>query len=218
MTTKTGTLLNAPLPGNENLARAVLSPSRAIMEAIAAYLRTATFWVTGSVPPRSFVFRDVTAEWPDASKELPVPIAVLTEMRPTRTEAARMVPTPLEESLDVFAPCSVLWKLGEAECELALDCWTYSDAERVAIRAGLPGLFSPDETSVALLAAPPEYYSLTVRAELVDVVDRDAPGTVYAHERRLRARLRGTVDIVQLRRASLLSPQVETRVVTAGEE
>lgn len=217
MTTKTGTVLN-PATAGARIPGAWLPAEKAIAEAIRAYLAACTFYVTGTTPPRSFVFASVASEWPDPREPMPYPSAVVQEVTPTRTEPARRVPTPLDESRDVFAPCSVLWKLGEAEAELSLDVWTTNDAERDAVRASLPGLFAPGEEGCVLLSGPEAYFCLTVRAELVDVTDRDRADSVYAHERRLQARLRGSVDIVELRRASLLAPSVESRIVTAGEE
>lgn len=218
MTTKTGTLLNGAESGNERVDVAALPPGKAIAMTVAEYLAAATFFVVGSAPPRRFVLAGVSSEWPRVGQPMKYPSASLLETRPTRLDTARRQPTPLLETLDVYAPATVLWKLGEAEADLVADFWTNHDPERDAISAALPGMFSPGESGCALLAGPSSYWCLTVRAELLNVEDRDTPGAVYADERRLRARLRASVDIVELRRASLLSPSFEEVRGDAAEE
>lgn len=211
----TGRVLNLPPgPPQAVLGRSLIGPEKAILEALGCYLEAQTFYVraSGAAPVRPFVLESVATDWPDASGELRYPAGVLSEVTPSSSRSARFVPTPMDETLDRFCPGTVLWKLGETEVLLALDVWTTNDPEREAIRARLPALFAPGEESVVLLEAAAEYFGLTVRAELEDVTDRDVAGAVYAHERRLRAQIRASVDSVELRRATVLSPAVRLRV------
>lgn len=216
----TGRVLNLP-PGSPQAVEglSLIGPEKAIAEALACYLLAQTFYVRASsgAGVRPFVLESVASEWPDAAEAMRYPAAVLTEVTATSSRSARFVPTPLDETVDVYCPGTVLWKLGETEVLFALDVWTTNDPERDAIRARLPALFAPGETSVVLLEGPSEYYCLTVRAELEDVTDRDSAATVYAHERRLRAQIRASVDSVELRRATVLSPAVRLTIDNTEE-
>ena len=215
--TKTGTVLNGAELGNERVDVAALPPGKAIAATIAEYLAAVEFFVVGSRPPRRFVLVNVSSEWPAPGARMPYPSATVTATRPTRLDMARRGPTPLDDSQDIYAPGTVLWKSGEAVAELAIDFWTNHDVERDAIAAALSGLFAPGDSGCVLLAGPAEYWCLTVRAELLDAVDRDEPTAVWSNERRLRARVVGSVDIVELRRATVLSPSFEVGVDPAEE-
>lgn len=216
MTQRTGTVLNPAELGAERVPVAALPPGKAIAVTLAEYLAVAEFFVVGSYPPRRFVLADVSSDWPSPQGPLRYPSATVREMRPTRLDAARWGPTALEETLDAFGAGTVLYKLAEAVAALTLDFWTSHDVERDAISAALPGLFSPGDAGAVLLAGPAAYWCRTVRAELIEVTDRDSSGLVYANERRLVARVEASVDVVELRRATVLSPSFE--VVVATEE
>lgn len=210
-----------------------MGPRQAMAEALSAYLLRATFSVDGgTAAPTKFQLRSVFPEWPDSSTELPYPCASLIEKTDTFYEAHNFVPTAQEGTLGQFdclagyppppvpgqAGRTVLWKLAEATLDFQLDFWLSNIPQREAIGGSLGELFNPGEARTGVLVVGPErYYSLPVRATLMAHRRMDANGTVYPNERRLMATVHCEMDVVQLRVATLLSPEAAANVVDPSD-
>lgn len=188
----------------------------AAVAAIAAYLRAQTFVIWGAeAADTPFQLTEVREEWPEGSTTLDYPSASLIDVTPTVLEAHNFVPTPLEDTLDVFAAGSVLWKIAEVSKLLQLDVFCANIPEREAVAARLPGLFAPGEdASRVVLAGHPQFYCQPVRCSLEEYQRLDEPQRVYESERRLMARIRADIDVVELRCATVLMSSVQ---VHAGE-
>lgn len=212
--------VGTPIVPEEEFGRRVQSsamdPKSALSRILAAYLATLEFAVSGTRGPIStsdvrFKLEHVLEDWPDPDQQLVYPSAsiVVPDIGMSRHAFA---PTALEETLGVY-DCpgildgSVLWKLGEQDVELQVDFWLNSVPARDAVAARLPGAFAPGESAMRVMVeGTPEYWSLPARFALVGWADKDEPGTAYAHERRLTATIRGTIDVVELRCATRLDP------------
>jgi hypothetical protein len=219
MSAAPGTLLLPP----DNALRPVpailnrLDPRAAMAAALAGYLRCAVFlrWGAEAQDVR-FKLNEVLEEWPDPKGQLNYPAASIVDAGPTPMQQHNHVPTALEDTLDAHGEGTVLWKLAEAEQVFQVDFWAINAPDREAIAAGLPGLFSPGEnTARAVLAGHPAHFCIPVRASLDDYQRMDTADAVYESERRLLARIRCSIDVVELRCGTLLAPSVQ---VNAGEQ
>lgn len=203
-----GTIL-LPRGGAQRAAIARMDPAEAMVKAVAAYLRCAEF-VTwgGEAADTAFQLNEVIEHWPEPDRKMSYPSASVISTEATDLDAHNLTPTPLEETLDTFGAGTVLWKLHEAVEVLQVDFWTQSKPARKAIAAALPGLFAPGEDGARVLLAGSQIgFHRPVRATLLDFRRMDTPQAVYESERRLMARIQCEVDAVELRCASVLTPQ-----------
>jgi hypothetical protein len=189
----------------------------AATEALLAYLRRLVWRRWGAeAADTEFRLDEVVDEWPEPERRLQYPACSLTEPADGAYEAHALSPTMLEETAGLFGPPnSVLWKLGEAAFEFQADFWATDAPTREAIAAGLPAAFAPGEDGArVILAGSCRYYGRPVRARLAALPRRiDTEGSTYARERRLLARLRCEIEIVELRCGTVLSPTVDLREI-----
>lgn len=184
--------------------------------AIAAYLRSLTFYVNNregiahpAGPPKPFQFEDVFDEWPDPTQPVPYPCASVGTAD-VAYEAHSLVPTPLEGTFGLYdVPGAMrgtaLWKTAEIAPEFQIDVWTRDIAKREAVIARMSSAFAPVEgVARVMLTGPSAYWNLPIRAQLLGVRRVDEPEPVYSHERRAIVRVRASVDVVDLRCATLL--------------
>lgn len=196
-----------------------LDPEEAAEQVLAEYLRGLEFIVSGRRPDgrtsaeaRRFRFREVFPSWPDPSVEVPYPCASVSG-GPIALERHSLVPTPIEESFGRYGAGTALWKLGEMVATFQVDAWLNTGPDREAVVARLPGAFAPGETADrVLLSGTPVYWSLPVRARLVSYERVDTPGARYSNERRVRCDVETSVDVVELRCATLLSGRAHLTV------
>lgn len=191
-----------------------IDPANACRAALAQYLREAIFVRWGAKAfDESFKLNEVLEEWPDPDHAQTYPNASIVDSTATAMSGHAFTATPLEETIDVFAKGTVLWKLAEADPVFQVDFWCSDIGQREAIAAHLPALFSPGEdTSRVVLTGMPEHFALPVRATLLDYQRMDTPQGVYETERRLLARIQCDIDVVELRCANVLTPRVLVKV------
>lgn len=191
-----------------------LDPRNAMANVLAAYLRCATFRISGGLDADTvFNLEDVLEEWPDPSVELLEPVASIVREGAVPYRVHNCTPTPCEDTWDQCAE-TMLWKTGEAVADFQVDFWAQDTATRTAMAAALPALFNlGEERSGVLLAGDPEYFDRTVRATLLDHMRHDNPDSVYGNERRLTAKVRCEVDVVHLRHAKPLELKTPTEVL-----
>ena len=191
-----------------------LDPRNAMSEVLAAYLRCAVFKRGGGiVNDKPFALERVLPEWPDPSRAMEYPSASIIDNARIPYEEHSLTPTALEETWNVFEPCTALWKTSEAVSTFQVDFWTTDAPTREAIAARLPSLFNPGEARAGVvLSGDPRYFRRPVRATLLDHQRMDTEKTVFEHERRLMTAIRCEVDVVQLRKAVDLEPQVLLQV------
>lgn len=196
----------------ERVSRATADARNAAALALAAYLQKQQFLVyspDGAV--RTFALTEVFHEWPDPDRDLPYPCASIVEVTDATMAGHSFQATPLEDTFGRYGKDTVLWKVDELEVEFQLDGWFNDAPAREAFMARLPGLFAPDErTSRLLLEGPTEYFCWPVRFTLESFRRQDAPEAQFSHERRVIARVRSEVDVLELRCATLLD--VATRL------
>lgn len=198
-------------------ARAPAMDSRsAASEALIAYLKNACFSVRTLVKdaePREFRFTTVSREWPEPSKELITPTLTVLDFEPTMQDAWGLVPAPLEDTLDVFGDCTVLWKTAELIAQAQVEFWLGNEPEREAVAAKLPTLFAPAEDEWGVrLQTPPDYFCRVARFSLMSMQRMDDANTIYPRERRLSCRIGVQLDEVQLRSAPRTRLTVDMRV------
>lgn len=199
--------------GGQHIQRAAVSSSDAARDVVAAYLRTLTFVIPSRDGAREFQLERVFTDWPAPNEVLPYPCASVTLPTELPIDRHNTVPTPVEDSWDVHRPNSALWKLGERIGELQVDFWTNTVPARDAIDARLPSAFAPGEdASVVLLAGVEGYWCATVKASYEGSMPMDNATSVAANERRLRARIRVSIDELELRCAVAFRPDVRGRI------
>ncbi|MFW6087400.1 MAG: hypothetical protein ACODAG_09355 [Myxococcota bacterium] len=199
-----------------------MDPRAAMARALSAYLAQADFtrWGGGEEGEDvAFRLHQVLDHWPEPDRQLQYPSASVVDPAPAVFEAHNLTPTALEDTMGVWGEGTVLWKIAEAGHTFQVDFWANDEPTIEAISAALPGLFAPEETSSRVrLESESVHYCQTVKAALMDYQRHYAPGPVYAGERRLMARIRCEVDVVELRTASVLSPTALVDVVGRAEE
>lgn len=211
----TGHVLSGPAVSSFVQAPRVDSRAAAA-EALRAFLRCVVFRAWGDeAPDREFSFTSVESVWPEPSQPLAVPIAVVLDPSEGKQSAWSLTPSPLEETRDVFAPGTVLWKTAELVADLQLDVWCGNEPEREAVAARLPSLFSPGEDQFGVFVeGPPTYFSQPVRLTLMSMQRMDTEGSIYPRERRLMCSIRAEVAEVHLRG----SVSTTIRVGVSGDE
>ena len=185
--------------------------------ALASYLRSAIFvkWNDEDIDS-SFGLRQVTEEWPRADVKLEYPSASIIDSEPTELGAHSFTPTILDHTFGAYGEGTVLWKISEITQVFQVDFWCQDVVEREAIAAALPGMFAPGEgRSNVVLRGPEQYYCVPVRCFLEEYQRQDTGQTVYEGERRLLARIRCDVDMLELRCSTIITPEV---VVEASEQ
>ncbi len=209
-----------------------IDPEQAVSNVLAAYLRTLVFFVNNRraeadppQPGQKFSFEKVFDEWPEADRELPYPCATVTAAGGGMYSHHSLVPTPVEGTFGLYDQPSalkgtVLWKTAELDTAYQIDVWTRDVAKREAVLARMQSAFAPEEgTSRVMLTGTPSYWNLPVRVSLEPAaISRiDEPEPVYSHERRGIVRVRASVDVVDLRCATLLDVGFRLTLGTGAE-
>lgn len=199
------------------VGKPLLDPAQAAAAVLAKYLSCLKFVRWGrDAPDTVFQLREVFDDWPEPDVELPYPCASVGEASPVVLGASSLTPRALEETFGEFGANTVLWKLDEIDIEFQVDFFATDIPTRDALAARLPNAFQPGEDGGRIvLVGNSLYYNRPVRAKLVSYQRMDNPDSVYARERRLRAVIECSIDVVDLRCVSLLSQQ-ETYVI--GED
>lgn len=215
----TGTLVLPAVPELPELARLNRIDSRAAgVYALTQYLQNAVFekWNDQDPTPIPFQLRRVLPEWPNASVAIDYPTATVVDGQATTMLAHNFVPMPIESTWNAYGKNTVVWKLAEIDLPFQVDFWTQSVPDREAIAASLPGLFAPGEGRSCVLVRCPEQYFCTLARLTLDQYQRvDEANSVFVGERRLMAEITVSVDVLELRCASVLQPSL---VVDTGPE
>jgi len=215
-----GTALDVVVgPDTYPIARiGTLDPRNAMADALATFLRCATFRRGGGlVADEDFALERVEPWWPDPKFSIDYPSASIIEIDEIPYEAHALTPTPLEHTWHVYGDDTVVWKTGEAVVSFQVDLWATDDPTREAMLARLPSLFNPGEGYAGvLLEGEAGYFRAPVRATLLEYERIDTPETVYGRERRALCVVRCEVDVLQLRCAVPLDPRVRL-IVTEGD-
>lgn len=192
-------------------AISTLDPRQAMANTLACYIGNADFVRDGGTAPDTvFRLEAVFTEWPDVEQELPYPCASIIDKSPIPYEAHDFTPTPIESTLEVFCPNTVLWKTAEAVVDFQVDYWANNKPTRQALAARITSLFNPGERRAGvMLQGDPKYFDRRVRASLMDHERQDDEDTVYSRERRVRTTVRCEIDVVQLRQAVPLMPRTQ---------
>jgi hypothetical protein len=176
-------------------------PRNAAARTLAAYLMGQRFVVAAGDDgiEKPFELKQVLYKFPTKG-ELEYPSAAITT--PTSTQDAH-TPFPLEATQDRYGPGTVLWRTAELVAQFQVDFFCETEADREAIAAALPGIFSPrEDASGVMLRGPETYFCLPVRCTLVGDPERvDEDEAAFARERRLMVRIRSELDVVHLRKA-----------------
>lgn len=194
-----------------------LDPRQAMAETLACFILQAQFKRDGgNAADTVFRLERVLDEWPGPEVQLVYPCASIIDKGDIPYQAHNFTPTPLEETVELFCPNTVLWKTGEAVAEFQVDFWANDTNTRQAIAARLPGLFNPAENRPGvLLQGSPKYFDRRVRATMLDQKRIDDGDSVYVLERRSRHTIACEIDVVHLRQARPLQPRVQTSVDTS---
>lgn len=186
-----------------------VSARDAAANVLRAYLERIVFATAAGdgKPSKRWRLNEVRDSWPGPRDKLRYPAASIDDAMVVEEEHS-LVPTVIEDSCDCYGAGTVLWKTAELSIEFQVDFWLNTEADRRAVDAGLPRIFSPTEgRSGVMLAGDPDYFDRSVRATLLSRERVNTSDAVYAHERRLRAGIRCDVAVVHLRGATVLQPQ-----------
>lgn len=199
--------------GGRHVEVGAVSSSDAARDVVAAYLRTLEFVIPSNDGPRVLKLNAVFTDWPDPNTPLPYPCASVTLVNELPIDRHNFTPTPIDEPFGTRKPGTALWKLGERIGDLQVDFWTNTVPARDAIDARLPSAFAPGEdSSVVLLSGVEGYWCATVKASYEGSMPMDNATAVAADERRLRVRIRVSIDELELRCGVLLEPEVRGKV------
>ena len=196
-----------------------LDPRNACANTLEGFFRCARFVRAGGTAPDTlFRLDSIQRFWPSPQDTLCYPAASIIDTAPLPYEAHAFTPTALLDSWNVFAPDTVLWKTSEMVCDFQVDFWATDDPTREAIAARLPSLFNPGESRAGvMLQGDKRYFNRPVRATLMNHQRADTEESVYENERRLQTTVRCEIDVVHLRCAIPLRPQVTLVVEDQGD-
>ena len=184
-------------------------PRNAAARAIRGFLEGLTFTLSGvcKTSDKPFKLQRVTIEWPDLHRSVVYPTASIVE-RPGVYEGHNFSPTPIEETFNLYAPNTVLWKTAELAVDFQVDYWTSDNPTREAIAALLPVVFSPleNQSSIAVYSAP-EYFSRPVRLLLKEQERIDNSEDAFSRIKRLSTVVTATIEAVHLRRVAEVQPE-----------
>lgn len=214
---RTGSLVG-PAPFQPTIRTPDIDARSAMSEALVEFLRCVEFRRWGDQAP-DVVFRldRIYRQWPEPDVLLTYPSASVIDMQAAEESPHNLVPTPLEDTIDLIEPCSVMWKTAELVTTFQVDFWAEDDPTREAIAATLPMVFGSSESRYGVVVySPPTYWSRPVRLSLLSSQRMDDTGSVYVRERRLMVRMQAEVDEVHLRRATLSAIRVS--VPEVGEQ
>jgi len=219
--TDTGALVLPRIPDLPELARRTRIDSRAAgVYALSQYIQNAVFekWNDQDPTPTPFQMRRVLSEWPRSDVPIEYPSASVVDMQATTMLGHNFVPTPIESTWHAYGKDTVIWKLAEIDLGFQVDFWLQSVADREAVAASLPGLFSPGEgRSCVMVRCPEQYFCTLARLSLEQYQRMDEAEAVFVGERRLMAEVKVTVDVLELRCASVLQPGLVVGVRTEAE-
>ena len=157
----------------------------------------------GVVETNQLEFQRILLDWPEVEGDrVPVPSATIY----APGEASLDLSGPLsgqqllEETLDQFAPGTVLRKLGETTAELEVLLLLAHKDERSAVRRGLIDAFmsEPDGEQSGRRVTVAPYYGRVARYDLVGISYPDTPDQARQGQWPLSARFTADVEIVKL--------------------
>lgn len=174
---------------------------------LAAFLRSQTFVIGAGEDGKEtpFNLKSVRDRFP-RNEDLDYPTAAVT-IPTSDQQAHNLSPTPLEDTLNRYAPNSVLWKTAELVVDFQVDFFVSDEPTQEAIGAALPAIFNPREDAMGvMLRGPATYWCLPVRCTLMGDPMRvgDNEEAVFSGERRLLVKVRSELDVVHLRQVRAL--------------
>ncbi len=168
-------------------------------------------------PPVEFrvPIANIHEEWPDDEIELKLPAVAFLPGPGSHSPIGLGEPEACEESLDVFAPNTVLEQTGEYREQIGVEAWAHGKAERRGLVAALKQAFTSAEGSYAIRMRLPDYYDQIATFVLDESLYVDEPDVVRG---RRRALLRTTLIVPEVRLVSypLMIPIVGLYVADRG--
>jgi hypothetical protein len=198
-----------PIPGR-------IGPSKAMFEALSAYLKSITFRVYGGKDPRDYEFKleNVLDHFPRNNEKLKYPCASIIEIDPV-TEEEYLSFVPIEETLgtfdamigcDGYPPKTCLWTSGDVSTSFQVDFWLNNDPDRQAVEGKLNAIFHPTEVDNSVIVEGPElYFSEECEFSLISHRNDDSGISSQRNEYRLRCVISASCANLSLRRAMIES-------------
>jgi hypothetical protein len=158
---------------------------------------------SGLVETNTFQFQRVFLDWPDTEDDrIPAPSATI--MAPSGVSLN--LPGPLsgqqllEGTLDVYAPGTVLRKLGETACTIEVVVVVSHKDERSAVRRGLIEAFmaEPDEERSGRRVLVAEYFGRLARFDLRAIDYPDNPTDAQQKQWAVSAKFDADIEVVKL--------------------
>lgn len=169
----------------------------------------------GQVKVGTMRFSRVYLDHPDDEDErVPTPSAVISESTPTTYDLAGAASGQqlLEDTVNVWAPGTVLVKLWEGQYTLAVTCWLANKDDRAAVRKALVEAFGvePNDPRSGRRVFLPWYWDRPARYDLQRISYPDSDELALAGTWPLAAEVIAQVSVVQLVQAPgcLRTPQV----------
>ena len=205
-------------PAYPPVGGSTMDPRNAMASALRAYLSGLVFLRSGlgSEPDQRFKLDRVLDNWPQPQNtDMDYPTASVVDTVDAMFDSHNLVPTMLEETLDVFGPQTVLWKTAECTTEFQVDFWTDGEPVREAIMARLPQAFAPGEGRYGVVVEGSQrYYDRPVRLTLIQCRRMDDAVSSYDRQWRATARVAAQVDAVHLRQVRELDAHIGIDVVS----
>lgn len=150
---------------------------------------------------QTYGFQRIFLDWADWLKEeMPAQTAVITSADQADWTSASLNPFLIEESLDVFAPDTVLRYLGEFSIPLMLITVSGHRDQRRGLEDALVKVLAaePDDDRGGRRVIVPEYFDREVRFQLEGTTRPDTSLGVHGNQWPLEISLTATVELVVL--------------------
>ena len=156
--------------------------------------------VNNDLQTSSFKFTRVALGWPRQGEQVkPLPMAVILPNGEAIYKMPNLESQLLDDTLNAYGEGTVLRQTSRATQELVVHVLSAHHEERRAIRAAFETflLAEPNDDQTGRRQIIPEYYSRTVRCELLGISDPDDEST-RSNENDVIARFKTEVAVVQL--------------------
>ena len=190
------------------------------LRTLAKYIAALNFYRPGNAaggPPIRFNIPEENffIEWSDAKQSMPFPsIAVVHDT--ANYDVIGLVSYVEEDSLNVFAPNTVVQWQSEYIENIQLEIWCNYKAERRAILSGIETAMSPTEQTSGVRFRMPNYYNQLVCFTLNTRKLIDEPDSMRGR-RRATLGIEMRFNIVVLIQATTMTPRITTNVDVAQD-
>lgn len=155
-------------PARDNQPPPTVDGRTVALQSLRRFLADLTFYRPGTRDPNTLLLgppipfqiplTSIYVEWPDDEIDLKLPAIALLAITDADLEAVGLANVVDEDTLNVFAPNTIVLITGEYNENFALEIWADTKAHRRAMVVGIEQALSPFAQMAGLRFVMPDYY------------------------------------------------------------